>query len=286
MPEYPLIVSPEDLAARLDDPRLRILDCRFDLGDPGRGRRDFDAGHIPGADYADLDRDLAGPVRPDSGRHPLPDAAVFAKTLGRWGIDRESELVVYDALNGATAARAWWLLRWMGHPRVALLDGGFEHWRRGGYPVANGRAARTPVEFDARPGSVPVVTTEEVEAAVNAAKPFLLVDARDAARFRGEAEPIDPVAGHVPGARNFPLSLSLQDDGRWRDASALRALWEPLLGTPPGGPWAVMCGSGVTACHLAVSAGLAGFQAPSLYVGSWSEWIRDRRRPVAAGDAG
>ncbi len=286
MPEHPLLITPECLAARLDDAQLCVIDCRFDLTDPARGRRDFDAGHVPGAVHADLDRDLAGPVRPETGRHPLPDPSVFARTLGRWGIDRGTDVVVYDALNGATAARAWWLLRWMGHERVSLLDGGFEHWLRGGHPVSAEASARPATTFYAHPGSAATLSTSEVAEALRSDGSLLLVDARDAVRFRGDAEPIDPIAGHVPGARNVPLAASLRADGRWRAADELRRLWEPLLGTPPGRPWAVMCGSGVTACHLAVSAGLAGFQAPSLYVGSWSEWIRDSRRPVAVGAAG
>ncbi len=283
MPEYGPLISTAALESLIDAGGCRLLDCRFDLFAPERGRESFLAGHLPGAVYADLEHDLSGPVTAVSGRHPLPAPAALAGRLGEWGIRNSDLVVAYDAGNGAMAARAWWLLRWIGHERVALLDGGHAAWIREGRRLSMAVTVRVPVVFDAATLRGRVATTAEVAAGVASGAGPLLVDAREAPRFRGEAEPIDAVAGHVPGAVNFPVSRSLEPDGRWRSPADLRAEWQKVLGDAPERPWIAMCGSGVTACHLAVSAVLAGFQAPTLYAGSWSEWIRDRRRPVATG---
>lgn len=285
MTEPAKLISIAALQARLGQPGLRLLDCRFDLMNPAAGRQAWLGGHIPGAQYADLDQELAGPVRSDTGRHPLPGVEDFARQLGRWGIGNDSSVVVYDGGSGAIAARAWWMLRWAGHDDVALLDQGFAGWTAQHAPVETGETAVARAAFNARPRMEWVLGTDELQGRLQRGALGNLIDARDAARFRGEVEPIDPVAGHIPGSRNFPLAQSLQSDGRWKSAEELQALWLPVLGEPPGAPWAVMCGSGVTACHLAFSGQLAGFQAPRLYAGSWSEWIRDPSRPVASGAA-
>lgn len=274
------LIDADNLAGRLGDDGLRVLDCRFDLMQPDAGRNAWLSGHIPGAVFADLDRDLAGPVRPDSGRHPLPDAGEFAATLGRLGISNDTDVVVYDAGSGALAARAWWLLRWLGHEHVALLERGFAAWVVDGHGTESGESVVAPARFRGSPRKELVMTTADVVAASN----LLLVDARDAARFRGELEPIDPVAGHVPGARNLPFSDTLNDDNGFKPSDELREIWKGVLGEPAGQDWAVMCGSGVTACHLAVSGLLAGYGEPRLYAGSWSEWIRDPQRPVGKGN--
>jgi thiosulfate/3-mercaptopyruvate sulfurtransferase len=277
-----LLIGAEQLRMNLGDPDLRIVDCRFQLLDPEAGRRDYLVGHIPGAVYADLDRDLAGPVRGDSGRHPLPDPAEFAATLGRFGIDRKTAVVVYDHDTGAVASRAWWMLRWLGHDEVRLLDGGLATWKALGLPLEAGEVRVAERSFRGSPRSGQVIGSAELLAAVGTAHALPLVDARAPARFRGEHEPIDAVAGHVPGAVNLPYDASIGADGRWRGGDELAALWAALLGEADERPWSVMCGSGVTACHLAISALLAGRIEPRLYVGSWSEWIRDPDRPVVA----
>jgi len=277
------LINAQNLAACVDHPGVRILDCRFDLADPTAGRRAYLAAHVPGAVFADLDQDLAAPVTPESGRHPLPDADVLATTFGQLGIGNSTDVVVYDGASGAFAARAWWLLRWLGHERVRLLDGGYEHWQSSGLVVAGGDEQVAAKQFVASPCVDKILTTAELASNMDAISDVRLIDARDAARFRGEVEPIDAVAGHIPGARNLPFQASLRDDGRWKAKHDLDALWQTVLGGDKERAWAAMCGSGVTACHLVVSALQAGYKEPRLYVGSWSEWIRDSERPVGRG---
>ena len=261
-------------------PDWLVVDCRFRLDDPGFGRRAFAQGHIPGACYAHLDEDLSGPVRPGSGRHPLPDPAALAAWLGRRGLDADVQVVAYDDSGGTVAARLWWLLRWLGHPAVAVLDGGLPAWTAAGLPLSADTPDRATRRWSPRPGRMPTVGTAEL-----AADPgdYRLLDARAPERFRGEHEPMDPVAGHVPGAVNRPTSVSLDEAGRFRPTETLRAELSPLVaGAPPGGVVA-MCGSGVTACHLLLALEHVGLAGAALYAGSWSEWIRDSRRPVATG---
>ncbi len=282
MPDNHNLIVAEALAAAAAE--TVIVDCRFDLGDPVAGRLAYEAAHIPGAVYADLDRDLAGPIGPQTGRHPLPDPDILATTFGGLGIGRGTSVVVYDAANGGIAARCWWLLRWLGHEDVRLLDGGFSAWQAAGLPVKSG-VERHPVRsFVPEPRKDWILTTAELAARVDSGDVGDLFDARDRARYRGENEPIDPVAGHIPGARNLPFTDFLRPDGRWCGAEIRRELWNQALPDGARAGFAVMCGSGVTACHLALSALEAGLPAPRLYVGSWSEWIRDPERPVALGD--
>ena len=276
------LIRCDALRRRLGQRGLVVVDCRFNLLDPEAGRAAWLAGHVPGAVYAHLDNDLAGPITADSGRHPLPDVASLSETFGRLGIGSRSDVVVYDDGSGGIAARAWWLLRWLGHERVQLLDGGFKSWLNAGFDTEAGAVTVPPASFDAAEQAGWVVTTQEVADAL-ARGDLCLVDARDAERFRGDREPIDAVAGHVPGALNFPFADNLEADGTWRSPDGLRAVWQARLGDRTSGNWAVMCGSGVTACHLALAAELAGLRAPRLYAGSWSEWIRDPARPVAGG---
>ncbi len=283
MESFDTLVSVDELARHLEDPRWRIVDCRFSLLEPAQGRADYTRGHIPGAVYAHLDDDLAAPVSAGTGRHPLPDPDEFVATLRRLGICNDSQVVAYDDASGGLAARLWWMLRWLGHRQVAVLDGGFAAWRAAGLAVTAEAAMPPAGTFSGEPDAGMVLSTEEVVDGLNARTGFVLVDARAAARYRGELEPIDPVAGHVPGAINRPFDDSLADDGRWREARDLRTMWAQTHDADLARGWAVMCGSGVTACHLALSAAVAGIPEPRLYVGSWSEWIRDGRRPVARG---
>lgn len=266
-------------------PECRVIDCRFDLLDADKGYRDYLAGHIPGASHADMNTDLAGAVTPSSGRHPLPTIDAFRRCLEGWGIGNETHVIAYDYGNGALASRLWWMLKyWLGHDRVSVLDGGIAAW------VGEGEALETEVPryaravFSAQPDYSPVATTAEVEAALLAGGHPGVLDARDAARYKGEVEPIDRVAGHIPGARNLPLSRNLTAEGRWRRPDELAATWQQALAQFGGHVPIVMCGSGVTACHLILAATVAGQPVPRLYVGSWSEWIRDPKRPIATGE--
>lgn len=285
MKTYRHLIDVADLRRELDAADCRVIDCRFDLMHPEQGRAEYLAGHVPGAVYADLDRDLAGPVTDHSGRHPLPDPAVFKATLERFGIADDTQVVVYDHAGGAVAARLWWLLRWIGHTRVAILDGGFKAWSAAGERLETDVPRYSATELPITPDPGLVATSDEIAASLDEGRDPMLVDARDRARFAGEREPIDTVAGHIPGALNFPFSENLDGDGRWKAPGELRRMWAALLASESPPPFVVMCGSGVTACHLVLSAEVAGFRAPRVYVGSWSEWIRDPARPVAGGDA-
>jgi thiosulfate/3-mercaptopyruvate sulfurtransferase len=278
------LIDIAELTRIIDSPACRVVDCRFDLFDKEKGYADYLAAHLPGAVYAHMDRDLAGPVTPESGRHPLPDPAEFRATLAAWGIGNDTHVVAYDDHNGAVAARLWWMLRyWMGHSQVSVLDGGIAAWVAAGGAVESEELVPVPAVFDGQPDDDVVATTEEIAADVAAGSDRLLLDARDPVRFRGDKEPIDTVAGHIPGAVNLPLGRSLGEGGRWRDDRALSALWSEFGGGAASGRPVAMCGSGVTACHLILSATLAGAPVPRLYVGSWSEWIRDPDRPIGLG---
>jgi thiosulfate/3-mercaptopyruvate sulfurtransferase len=282
---YKTLITVAQLRALVKEDDCRIVDCRFDLMQPQKGREVYLAGHIPGAVHADLDRHLAGPIIPQSGRHPLPDTGEFRDTIESWGIANDSQVVAYDAANGALAARLWWLLRWMGHERVAVLDGGLQAWLAAGGQLQRREPTFAQTSFTASPDFSRVATTKEIMSTIAAGRDLNLVDARDVARYRGESEAIDPVAGHIPGAINLPLTRNLHADGRWKPASDLAENWRQALALHPALPVTAMCGSGVTACHLILSAKMAGMAEPRLYAGSWSEWIRDPGRPVAKGDA-
>ena len=275
-----LLTGAEELAASLGDRQLRIMDCRFDLMAPEAGREAWLDAHIPGAVYADLDKDLSGPVTAATGRHPLPAAEQATETFSRLGIDADMRVIVYDDSSGAIASRAWWLLRWLGHGRVTVLDGGLQAWRARNLPLESGTHEVTRRDFRPTTGSARVLTSNEIAADLD----YSLIDARDAVRFRGESEPIDAKAGHIPGSKNLPYTACLTEDGTWRDPRSLRQCLQPVLGDDESAPWAVMCGSGVTACHLAISGLLAGYSEPRVYVGSWSEWIREPSRPIGSGD--
>lgn len=279
---YTTLIETADLAHLLPDPSVALLDCRHELSRPDWGEWAYAEGHIPNAVHAHLDRDLSGPATAQSGRHPLPDAAKFAETLGRWGIDRNVQVVAYDQGNGVYAARAWWLLRWIGHPNVAVLDGGFAAWQEAGLPVSREPVTRAAREFAPRTVDGAAVTTAQLQQAL-ANRAVELIDARGADRFAGENETIDPVAGHVPGAVNRPFAKNVDGRGRFLPAAELRRQWsETLAGRAPSEVVA-MCGSGVSACHNLLALEIAGLSGARLYPGSWSEWIRDPSRPIARG---
>ena len=278
-----LLISCTDLAARLDDAQLLLVDCRSELLDRGWGRRQYDAGHLPGAVFASLDSDLSSPVTADSGRHPLPDPTQFAALLSRWGVTPSTRIVAYDQGPGPYAARLWWLLRACGGPAVQVLDGGWAAWVAAGLPVSQAVPERMATQVAARD----FAGTADVAVVAAAAQDTtrVLVDARGADRFAGQNEIIDPVAGHVPGAINQPFTANLTADGRFADAMQLRARWLQILAGRPPQQLVAMCGSGVTACHNLLALEVAGLGGGQLYAGSWSHWIRDPARPIATGAA-
>ncbi len=274
-----LLVNADWLAPRLGRPDVKIVDTRFNLSDTSAGRRAYEAAHLPGAVYMHLDDDLSGLVTSGSGRHPLPPAEEFAARLGASGIGNADIVVIYDAAGGAIAARCWWMLRWLGHQRAAILDGGFSAWKAGGYPLASGRSPVSPEVYEARPRPWMVASTDDVLDGMTRGD-ILLVDAREPERFQGLTEPIDAVAGRVPGAVNFPFRDNLATDDRLLPAPELRKRWIGKLSGRAPGQVVCMCGSGVTACLDLLAMELAGLGGARLYAGSWSEWIRDPGRPV------
>jgi thiosulfate/3-mercaptopyruvate sulfurtransferase len=269
-------------------PEIAIIDCRFDLMNPEGGRRAYLEGHIPGARYADLNTDLSAPISATSGRHPLPAPDDFTRTLARLGVGSDTQVIAYDDSAGAFAARAWWMLRWMGHSAAAVLDGGIKAWVSEGGALQSGEpeplpAAASGRHLSAQANTAAVIGTAELLQRLSDPA-FLLVDARAGERYAGTVEPIDAVAGHITGAVNQPFSSNLGADGRFLPAPVLRQLWERRLAGRSPTQVAAMCGSGVTACHNLLSMEVAGFQGAQLYAGSWSEWIRDPRRPIARGE--
>lgn len=269
------IISAAELAAELAGPTPPVLlDVRYRLGGP-HGRPDYEAGHIPGAVFVDLDAELAAPPG-DGGRHPLPDVAAFGAAMRRAGVSAGTPVVAYDGDKGWGAARAWWLLRWAGHARVRVLDGGLAAWDG---PLETAVPAPVEGDFTPRPGALPLL---DADAAAAVARDGLLLDARAGERYRGEVEPIDPVAGHIPGAVSAPTGENLDAEGRFLAAGDLAARFSALGAGPDDRTVGVYCGSGVSAAQQAVALELAGY-VPALYAGSWSEWSGDPARPVATG---
>lgn len=279
------LITADSLHAHLQAPNLVILDCRFALEDPAYGARSHGEGHIPGARFADLERDLSAPVvKGVTGRHPLPDAAELAGRLREWGIDNDSEVVLYDDGPGAFAARAWWLLAWLGkRDGVYLLDGGLKAWRDAGLPLSREVSASPLGHFTGQPDDSLLLDATQLQQRLGHPE-LTLLDARALPRFRGEVEPLDPVAGHIPGAQCAAFTDNLGADGRFLPPEQLRARFDALRGARPVEELVAYCGSGVTACHNLFAMSLAGYPLAPLYAGSWSEWITDPARPVATGD--
>jgi thiosulfate/3-mercaptopyruvate sulfurtransferase len=278
---YTTLVDAATLKARLDDPGWLVIDCRHQLADPGWGERAYAEGHIPGAFFLHCDRDLSGPPTGSNGRHPLPRREVLAERLGAIGVGPETQVVAYDDAQGMIAGRLWWLLRWLGHDRVALLDGGLQALLDAGGAMAAEAPTPQPVTFttgasvDAEPVAADYVL-ERLET-----PNMHLVDARSADRYRGENETIDPVGGHIPGAVNRFFRDNLRPDGRFKPAAELRAEWLAVLAGALPEQVVHQCGSGVSGCHNLLAMELAGLPGSRLYAGSWSEWCADRGRPVA-----
>ena len=272
-----MLVSADELAAH---PEWRVFDCRHDLKNTGYGRQAYARGHIPGALFLHLDDDLSGVKNGSNGRHPLPEVAAFARRMSDCGVGDDVQVVAYDNEGGIFAARLWWMLRWLGHERVAVLDGGLAGWKRGKRVLEEAAPVVAPREFVARPRDLSV-STAQVLADLNAPS-MLILDARSPERFRGENETLDPVGGHIPGAVNRFYFDNLDDAGCYfKPAGELRAEFDAILGGRPASAVVQQCGSGVTACHNLLAMELAGLSGSRLYPGSWSEWCADPARPVA-----
>ena len=279
---FKTLIDPATLSQHLAEPDWVIVDCRFDLTDPDRGEQLYLESHIPGARYAHLDRDLSGTKTGKNGRHPLPTTAQMEERFGALGIGPGVQVVAYDADSGMYAARLWWMLRFMGHDPAAVLDGGFAAWVRAGHDVSGGREVRSSTTFAGRPRENWQVDVDEVAARLGD-RGQVLIDARAAARFRGESETLDRVAGHIPGARNHFFQNNLTDEKTFKAADELRAEWHNTLGNAPVLDAVIYCGSGVTACHNLLALEHAGLHGARLYPGSWSEWSADPGRPIETG---
>jgi thiosulfate/3-mercaptopyruvate sulfurtransferase len=275
---FKTLIGVDSLQELLGKPRLAVIDCRFDLMNRKAGRQAYLTAHIPGARYADLNRDLSAPIGPETGRHPLPAPDAFAARLGSLGVGNHTQVVAYDDANGSLAARLWWMLRWVGHDAVAVLDGGLKAWISSGGALESGDAGPGTEHFTPQVDSHAALCTAELERSL---RDLMLVDARAAERYAGRVEPIDSVAGHIPGAVNHPFTANLDADNRFLPAAELKRLWEARLAGRDAKDLVAMCGSGVTACHNLLSLEVAGLPGAKLYAGSWSEWIRDPRRPIA-----
>lgn len=281
--QFTTLISAADLAPHVQDPGWVILDCRHDLANPDAGKAAYNAGHLVGARFAAVDADLSDQTRHGGmfrGRHPLPDRAAFIATLRAWGIDDGTQVIAYDAQGGMFAARLWWMLRWVGHPAAAVLDGGLSSWAAAGQSLTSAAPAVLPGSIGYRPSLVTTVCAADILADIGRGE-RTVVDARAPDRFRGENETLDPVGGHIPGAVNRFFRDNLQADGRFKPAAVLHAEFAALISAPAA---AIMqCGSGVTACHNLLAMEHAGLPGAALYPGSWSEWCADHTRPVATG---
>jgi thiosulfate/3-mercaptopyruvate sulfurtransferase len=276
---YRTLIETSALAAHLDDPSLAVVDCRFDLKDTSAGGRAYETAHIPGAVYADVDRDLSAPKNGTNGRHPLPEVDVFVATLGRLGIDAGTQVVVYDQDSGGFASRLWWMLRWLGHDGVALLNGGFAKWSAEGRHTKSGVEARPQRVFVPHVQPQMMANAADVEGLLGKSD-WRLIDARAPERFRGDVEPIDKVAGHIPGAVNVPFLENLDANGTFKSPADLAERFRDASGSTPTDHLVVYCGSGVTACQNLLALEHAGMHGAKLYPGSWSEWSSDPSRPM------
>ncbi|MCB9276228.1 MAG: sulfurtransferase [Lewinellaceae bacterium] len=283
---YNTLISAEELAQHFHRPGWLVFDCRFNLADTGAGRRAYREAHIPGAAYLHLDDDLCAPLAPGlTGRHPLPPAEETAARFSRWGIGPDTQVVAYDDMSGAIAARLWWMLRWLGHEAAAVLDGGWPAWQSAGLPTDAEIPRSVPANFTANTKAGWTVDADRVGVAAHSPA-YKVVDSRTPERYRGEVEPIDPVAGHIPGAVNYPHPSNVGPDGLWLSPETLRRQLMEVLGSTPPEHTVFYCGSGVTACRNILAYKYAGLGDALLYPGSWSEWIADGTREVATGGDG
>ncbi|MBE0621360.1 MAG: sulfurtransferase [Burkholderiales bacterium] len=275
------LVNTAELAAHIDDPAWVIFDCRHDLGKPDAGAQAYATAHIPGARFLHLDRDLSAPPTGKNGRHPLPDPQVFMRTLGAAGVDSTKQVVAYDAQTGVYAARLWWMLRWLGHENVAVLDGGYARWTQEGRTLTAAVPQSAPARFAGQPRAMWVDADDVMSSLARPGR--VLIDARSADRFRGENETLDPVGGRIPGSLNRFFRENLGANACFKPAADLRQAFGAMLGMTPSGAVVHSCGSGVSACHNLLAMEIAGLPGSRLYPGSWSEWCSDPRRPADKG---
>jgi len=280
---FTTLISTAQLAAELANPDLVVIDCRFTLTDTSAGRLAYVASHIPNARYAHLDQNLSSPVTPQTGRHPLPNPQTLCEKLANWGVGNSTQVVVYDDSFGSMAVRLWWLLRWLGHENVALLDGGLPKWTREKRPMSDALPTITPQIFRCEPDPLRYVSADSVNTMRQSAT-HRLIDARPEQRFTGEREPLDAVAGHIPGALNWVFEENLDMDGTYLPPAELRENYLRLMNGVAPQDVIHTCGSGVTACHNILAMEVAGLSGSRLYPGSWSEWITDPTRPIATGE--
>ncbi|WP_114972491.1 sulfurtransferase [Rhodoferax ferrireducens] len=285
---YETLISVDELARAIAGPdaaALLVLDCSFDLSDLQAGQRTYDAGHLPGACYVHLENTLSAPKNGRNGRHPLPDRAAFAAAMAALGANDTTQFVIYDNAGGMYAARLWWMLRWVGHSAAAVLDGGLAAWQATGQAVtSDGAAQRPPGHFSLRPSRVATLSYDDLRANLDSAA-RLVLDARAPDRFRGENETLDPIGGHIPGARNRLFRDNLGADGRFKPAASLLSEFQALTGGRAAIELVSQCGSGVTACHNLLALEVAGLRGAALYPGSWSEWCAQPGAPIATGAA-
>jgi thiosulfate/3-mercaptopyruvate sulfurtransferase len=277
---FTTLISVSDLAAHLNDANWIVCDCRHDLARYDAGRSAYAQSHIPGARFLHLDEDLSGPKTGVNGRHPLPHPITFTLRLAALGIDNSKQIVAYDSSGGVYASRLWWMLRWVGHTRAAVLDGGFDAWVKAGQPVTAELPAIKPATYNPSPNLQSTVDTAAIAKALGGTT-MCVVDARSPDRFRGENETLDPVAGHIPGAVNRFFKNNLTNDGRFKPAASLKDEFALVINAHAPSNVVHQCGSGVTACHNLLAMEVAGLSGSRLYPGSWSEWVSDRKRPVA-----
>lgn len=281
---YTTLISADELAQCINNADVRIIDCRFNLANTEAGQQAWAEAHIAGALYAHLDNDLSADKTQLTGRHPIPERSTLAARFRQWGINNDTQIVAYDAMGGAMASRLWWLARWLGHEKVAVLDGGLAAWQ-----AINGEMNADIPDYQEGDFVEQSPLSENLDVAqlskLLEQQSITLIDARDAARFRGEQDNIDPVAGHVPGALNYFFMQNLDENGRFKSAEELKASFSSFLADKEASDIVHMCGSGVTACHNLLAMQHAGIKDGRIYIGSWSEWIRDSDRPVATGDA-
>ena len=284
MMSFQKIISVEDLHNNLGNENWFVFDCRFQLKDPAGGYKIFEQGHIPGAQFADMDTDLSSPMTETSGRHPLPNADELIEKLQAWGVNNDSQVICYDDISGAFAARLWWLLHWLGHGDVAVLDGGIEKWKEKNLPLETVTHNRPRGSFSGKANDAMWVDINFVEQEL-ADSNISLLDARANDRFTAKDSKTDPVPGHIPGAVNYPFAGNLNKQGVFLSSDEIKARYESIFADHKQDQIINMCGSGVTACHNLLAMNIAGLPWTRLFVGSWSEWIKDANRPVATGDS-
>ena len=280
---YQTMISAQELKTIIDHDNVRVFDCRFSLKDPQGGINSFRAGHIPNSQHADMDTQLSAAMTATSGRHPLPEAEVFLQQIKDWGINNDTQVIAYDDMSGAFAARLWWMMRWFGHDKVAVLDGGLEKWTDQGYALTDQDISLSAGQFNGQANMEWCVDIDTVAREL-AAQTITLIDARSADRYSAKDQTTDPVPGHIPGASNLPFAGNLNADGTMAPPQVIRARFEQTIKDQPFNNVINMCGSGVTACHNLLAQAVAGLPPMKLFVGSWSQWIRDKSRPVATGE--